>query len=66
MVEILDFLECLFTTTLEEQNGSYTTEVPRLDPQGGSLTAGEIYRVVLLEGPESPTSSISTQSQPDE
>ena len=69
MVEIPDSLECLFTTTLKEQNGSYTFEVPHIEFEEGSLTAGETYRVVLLEGPESPTSSTSstsTQSQPDE
>ncbi|WP_160135387.1 TRAM domain-containing protein [Halococcus salsus] len=66
MVEIPDSLECLFTTSLEEQDGSYTIEVPRTELEKGSLTAGETYRVVLLEGPESPTSSTSTQSQPDE
>ena len=66
MVEIPDTLECLFTTSLEEQNGSYTLEVPRSEIEEGSITAGETYRVVLLEGPESPTSSTSTQSQPDE
>lgn len=66
MIEIPDTLECLFTTSLEEQNGSYTIEVPRSEPEEGSLTAGETYRVVLLEGPESPESSTSTRSQPDE
>ena len=66
MVEIPDTLECLFTTSLEEQNGSYTIEVPRSEIEEGSLTAGETYRVVLLEGPESPKSSTSIQSQPDE
>ena len=66
MVEIPDTLECLFSTPLEEQNGSYTIEVPRRELEEGSLTAGETYRVVLLEGPELPTSSTSTQSHPDE
>ena len=66
MVEIPDSLKCLFTTPLEEQNGSYTIEVPRSELEEGSLTAGETYRVVLLESSESPTSSTSTQSQPDE
>ena len=66
MVEIPDTLECLFTTSLEEQNGSYTIEVPRSELEKGSITAGETYRAVLLEGPESSTPSTPTQSQPDE
>ena len=52
MVEIPETLECLFTTSLEKQNDSYTIEIPRSELKEGSLTVGETYRVVLLEGPE--------------
>lgn len=66
MIEIPDNLECLFTTSLEEQNGSYSIEVPRSEIEEGSVTVGETYRVAVLEGSESSSSSISTQSKPDE
>ena len=56
MVEIPDQLECLFTTSVEERDGSYTIEVPHAELGDGSITTDETYRVVVLEAPDSSSS----------
>jgi predicted RNA-binding protein with TRAM domain len=49
MVEIPDRLECLFTASVEEDEGSYSIEVPREELDAGQVSAGETYRVVILD-----------------
>ncbi|WP_435078381.1 hypothetical protein [Halococcus sp. AFM35] len=49
MVEIPDRLECLFTGSVEEDEGSYSIEVPREELDTGQVSAGETYRVVILD-----------------
>lgn len=49
MVEIPDRLECLFSAAVEEAGDSYTIEVPKDEAERGTISAGETYRVVLLE-----------------
>jgi predicted RNA-binding protein with TRAM domain len=49
MVEIPDRLECLFSAAVEEASDSYTIEVPKDEAERGAISAGETYRVVLLE-----------------
>ena len=49
MVEIPDRLACLFTGSVTEADDSYTIEVPANELDAGSVTAGETYRVVILE-----------------
>ena len=52
MVEIPDRLECLFTTSVEEDEGSYSIEVPREELDMGQVSAGETCRVVILDKPQ--------------
>lgn len=52
MVEIPDQLECLFTGSVEEDEGSYSIEVPREALNMGQVSAGETYRVVVLDEPQ--------------
>jgi predicted RNA-binding protein with TRAM domain len=49
MVEIPDRLECLFSAAVEEAGDSYIIEVPKDEAERGTISAGETYRVVLLE-----------------
>ncbi|WP_435078797.1 TRAM domain-containing protein [Halococcus sp. AFM35] len=53
MVEIPDRLECLFTGSVEETEGSYSIEIPQEELDMGEVSAGETYRVVILEKTES-------------
>ncbi|EMA47298.1 hypothetical protein C448_05548 [Halococcus morrhuae DSM 1307] len=49
MVEIPDRLACLFTDSVTEAGDSYSIEVPKKELDVGAITAGETYRVVILE-----------------
>jgi predicted RNA-binding protein with TRAM domain len=62
MVEIPDRLECLFTAPVEEDDGSYSIEVPREELDVGQISAGETYRVVILDK----SLPDSSESQPAE
>ena len=50
MVEIADQLECLFSTSIDQQGDSYRIEVPRSELEEGTITAGETYRVAIVSG----------------
>jgi len=64
VVEIADRLECLFSTSIDQQSGSYRIEVPQSELEEGIITAGEIYRVVIVSG--TPRSDdAETRQQPD-
>ena len=52
MVEIPDQLEWLFTTSIEEDGDSYSIEIPREELDVGTVSAGESYRVVILDEPQ--------------
>jgi predicted RNA-binding protein with TRAM domain len=62
MVEIPDRLECLFTASVEEDEGSYSIEIPRAELDVGTVSAGETYRVVVLDESQ-PGSSESQQAE---
>ncbi len=49
MVEISDPLRLLFETTLEDEGDRYAITVPKELVEGGSISAGETFRVALLE-----------------
>ena len=61
MVEIPDRLECLFSASVEEDEGSYSIEIPREELDVGTVSAGETYRVVILDEPQP-----RSESQPAE
>jgi predicted RNA-binding protein with TRAM domain len=50
MVEISDQLECLFTTSIDQQGDSYRIEIPRSELEQGTITSGETYRVAVASG----------------
>jgi len=56
-MEIPDQLQCLFSSTVREQDGSYIIELPEQEVQVGDLQPGATYRVALL-----PTSSGNTET----
>ncbi|WP_128906112.1 TRAM domain-containing protein [Halorubrum amylolyticum] len=66
MVEIPNSLQSLFSAPIEEQDGTYSIEVPSSEINKNAVSAGETYRIALLESststegsrqPESPQSS---------
>jgi predicted RNA-binding protein with TRAM domain len=57
-MEISEELECLFSASIAEQDGSYVIDVPERELQLGDLQQGETYRVALVSSP--------TQSEPEE
>jgi len=48
MVEIPDSLRSLFTTTIEERDGTYLIEIPEREVDHGSVTPNGTYRVAVL------------------
>ena len=63
MVEIPDQLECLFTTSIDQQGNSYRIEIPRSELEQGTITSGETYRVAVVSG--TPGSDNVSSSEPD-
>ena len=62
MVEIPDMLRCLFSSEVEQRDGSFVIEVPKEEIDEGDVTTEEIYRVAIL-----PTNGQSQQqSRPQE
>jgi len=50
MVEITDSLTCLFTAELEpDGDGGYVVSVPKRELEHGTVTAGETYRVAMID-----------------
>lgn len=47
-MELPDQLRCLFTATVEENNGTYLIEVPEQELQHDSLEQDTTYRVAVL------------------
>lgn len=52
MVEISDALRTVFTGTIEQRSDSYVIEVPAEEISHGTVTAGGVYRVALLNAHE--------------
>ncbi|RZV05196.1 putative RNA-binding protein with TRAM domain [Natrinema hispanicum] len=63
MVEIPDSLCSLFSSPVEEQNGTYVIEVPSNEVDHEALSVDETYRVAILESPASTESSIQQETQ---
>jgi len=63
-MEIPDELRCLFSADVEQQDGTYTLEVPKREVQMGSLEDGETYRVALLPA-AADGSAAESESGPD-
>jgi predicted RNA-binding protein with TRAM domain len=47
-MEISDKLLCLFSATVDEDDDSFTVEVPRREIDTGVVDPGETYRVALI------------------
>ena len=63
-MEIPDRLHCLFSADVEQQDGTYTLEVPKREVRVGSLEDGETYRVALLPAAAN-GSAAESESGPD-
>lgn len=49
MVDLPRTLRSVYTATLRERDGSYVVEVPKREVEHGSVSAGDVYRVALIE-----------------
>jgi len=47
-MEIPDELLCIFSTRVEEHDGTYTVEIPKRELELGQVEAGETYRLAML------------------
>ena len=65
MTEIPDQLECLFTTSIDQQGDSYRIEIPRSELEQGTITSGETYRVAVVSGTPGSDSVSSSESDAD-
>ncbi|GGL71444.1 TRAM domain-containing protein [Halocalculus aciditolerans] len=63
MVEIPSSLCSLFSTQIEEEDGTYLVEVPSSEVDNEALSANETYRVAILESQVSTASSMQPESQ---
>ena len=65
-MEISEQLHCLFTGTVEDDDQSYTVEIPTHEIQLGDLQEDETYRVALLPSSSNETSNESDAQSVDE
>jgi predicted RNA-binding protein with TRAM domain len=47
-MEIPDQLLCIFSTRVEERDGTYTIEIPKRELELGQVEVGETYRLAML------------------
>lgn len=66
-MEISEELECLFSASIQERDGSYVIDVPERELQLGELREGEPYRVAVVspptQGEPEPVEQTETESQ---
>ncbi|WP_049936605.1 TRAM domain-containing protein [Haloplanus natans] len=62
-MEISEELECLFSASITEQDGSYVIDVPERELQLGDLQQGETYRVALVSSPTQSKSEETEQAE---
>jgi predicted RNA-binding protein with TRAM domain len=48
-MEISDQVQCLFSGRVEETEEAYSIEIPKREVQLGNLTAGDTYRIAVLD-----------------
>ena len=64
-MELSEELECLFSASIEEQDGSYVIDVPERELQLGDLREGETYRVAVVSSPVQGESGQTEQTETD-
>lgn len=62
-MEIPDQLQCLFSAAVTEQDGTYRIEVPDQEIDLGGLSAGQTYRVAIVDA-ASDTEEAETATEP--
>ena len=62
-MESLDSIHSLFTARVDRRGGSYVIELPRSEVDHGGVADGTVYRVALLDGPQ--TDSDGSPAQAD-
>lgn len=61
-MEIPDQLLCIFSTQVEERDGTYTIEIPKRELELGQVEAGETYRLAMLPTKSDPTETTDESS----
>jgi predicted RNA-binding protein with TRAM domain len=62
-MEISEELLCLFSATVNHQEGSYVLEVPKQEIQQGNVSADEVYKVALITTPSNETETPRDSSE---
>ncbi|SEH53845.1 Predicted RNA-binding protein, contains TRAM domain [Halopenitus malekzadehii] len=65
-MEISEQLQCLFSGTVDERNGSYVVEVPEQEIRLGGLQADETYRVAVLPLSANDANNTDADPQPEQ
>ncbi|WP_435183022.1 TRAM domain-containing protein [Halobellus sp. EA9] len=64
-MDISDDLLCLYSATIDQQDGSYLIEVPEREIRKGDLSADEVYKISLMEAPSVETDTAPESSEPE-
>ena len=64
-MEISEELECLFSASIAEQDGSYIIDVPDRELQLGDLQQGATYRVAIVSSPSRDEPEPTEQAEPE-
>ncbi len=63
-MELSDSLLCLFSATVEEDDGRYTIEVPKRELDAGTVAVDDVYRVALIAEQADSTESENRVTRP--
>ncbi|WP_199719638.1 TRAM domain-containing protein [Halorubrum sp. Atlit-26R] len=65
-MEISEQLQCLFSGTVDERNGSYVVEVPEQEIRLGGLQVDETYRLAVLPLSANDANNTDADPQPEQ
>lgn len=65
-MEISEELLCLFSATVDHQEGSYVLEIPKQEIQQGNVSADEVYKVALITTPSNETETPRDSSETEQ
>jgi predicted RNA-binding protein with TRAM domain len=63
MIEIPEELRSVFTATVRERDGEHVITVPEHELEHDAVTAGETYRIAVLEAPAATTTDRSQSAE---
>ena len=64
-MEISEKLHCLFSASIEEQNGSSVITIPEHELEHGELQQGETYRIAIVSSPSQEEREPTERTEPE-